>query len=158
MVVTRAYTNVEAACERVLRSLPMWFGIEASTLGYVADTSLLPTFVLIDGDDGNGEVTGFVTVKAHFRESHEITCIAVHAGHRMAGGGTLLVAAAEQWSRDEGASFLQVKTLAPGANSAAYEQTRVFYKRMGFVPLEVFDTLLSPAHPCLQLVKAIGPH
>jgi GNAT superfamily N-acetyltransferase len=152
MVVTRAHADVEAACERVLRSLPMWFGIEAATLAYVADTSLLPTFVLVD----NAVVTGFVTVRQHFRESHEITCIAVHADCRMKGGGARLLAAAEAWSRSEGANFLQVKTLAPAANSAAYEQTRVFYNRMGFVPFEVFETLWSPAHPCLQLVKAIG--
>ena len=34
-----------AACERILRTSPRWFGNEASLLGYVRESTRLPTFL-----------------------------------------------------------------------------------------------------------------
>lgn len=36
-----------------------------------------------------------------------------------------------------------------------YAQTRRFYERLGFAPLDVFPTLWSPRNPCLQMVKVL---
>ncbi len=36
--------GVAEQCEPVLRTLPLWFGIEASLLEYVRDTERFPTF------------------------------------------------------------------------------------------------------------------
>src|SRR4051812_43984620 len=37
--------GVADQCERVLRTLPLWFGIESSLMEYVRDTERFPTFV-----------------------------------------------------------------------------------------------------------------
>jgi GNAT superfamily N-acetyltransferase len=144
-------TNIEAACERILRSLPMWFGQEGAIVEYVADASRLPTFAGIEGE----EVGGFLTLRQHSPQSFEISCLAVHALYRGHGLGRALVDFASSWAAARGGQFLQVKTIAAASPSPEYAQTRAFYAQMGFVPLEVFPTLWSARHPCLQLIKHI---
>jgi GNAT superfamily N-acetyltransferase len=142
----------EPECEAVLRSLPMWFGIEEALLMYARDSGLLPTFAL----EQDARLIGFVSLQEHFPASWEIHCIAIEAAARNAGHGTRLLDHAERWLAERGARFLQVKTIAATSASAAYAQTRAFYAARGYVPLEVFPTLWSPRHPALQLVKPLG--
>lgn len=130
----------------------MWFGQEASLLAYVAATSRLPTWIAIEHD----EIKGFLTLQQHSPQSFEIHCIAIHAGARTCGIGRTLLAHCESWIAAAGGNFLQVKTIATTAPSPEYQQTRAFYERMGFVALEVFPTLWSPKHPCLQLIKYLS--
>jgi len=149
MNASLAAVNVEADCERVLRSLPLWFGQEDSVVRYVQDTSRLPTLITTAGD----AINGFVTLRQHFPQSYEISCIAVHAHSRGKGCGRALLQGAADWASARGGRFLQVKTLAPTHPSPEYAQTRGFYERIGFVPLEIFPTLWSAQHPCLQMIK-----
>jgi GNAT superfamily N-acetyltransferase len=144
--------GVASECERVLRTLPLWFGIEASLLEYVHDTQQFPTFVA----RAAGEVIGFVTVREHFREAWEVHCIAVAAQVRNQGVGRALQAHVERWLAARGVRFLQVKTLADSHPSAEYAETRRFYASVGYVPLEVFPTLWGPRLPVLQLIKALS--
>lgn len=143
--------GVAEPCERVLRTLPLWFGIESSLLEYVADTERFPTFVARAAD----EVVGFVTVRKHFAEAWEVHCIAVAAQARNQGVGQALHAYVERWLQAKGVRLLQVKTLADSHPSAEYAETRRFYASVGYVPLEVFPTLWGPRLPVLQLVKAL---
>ena len=53
-----------------------------------------------------------------------------------------------------GCIFLQVKTLGPSRADANYEQTRTFYERRGFEPLEELSDLW-PGNPCLLMVKTL---
>ncbi|MEO7150256.1 MAG: hypothetical protein ABIX46_00890, partial [Burkholderiaceae bacterium] len=69
---------LEASCERVLRSLPAWFGRADALQEYVHDSSIHPTFVI----GREGTVDGFLTLRRHHPESFEIHCIAVHAERR----------------------------------------------------------------------------
>lgn len=87
---------------------------------YARNTGLLPTFALED----SSELIAFVSLREHFPESWEIDCIAVTASHRNTGLGSRLLAHAEQWALSKGARYLQVKTLAPSAGDANYDQTR----------------------------------
>ena len=151
MSITRATENVEAECEAVLRSLPLWFGHEASVLQYIRDTSQLPTFVSHEAS----RITGFITLRQHFEQSFEITCLAVLASRRGNGIGRELVQRASSWAAEQSGLFLQVKTLAQAHPSPEYAETRAFYASVGFTPLQVFPTLWSSANPCLQLVKAL---
>jgi GNAT superfamily N-acetyltransferase len=139
-------------CERILRSLPEWFGIEESLLEYVADTKRFPTFVAVEQ-----EPVAFVTVREHFPKSWEVHCVAVHAQRRNAGVGRALHMHVESWLAAQGASVLQVKTLSASHPSPEYAQTREFYAHMGYLPLEEFKELWGPIHPVLQLVKWLGP-
>ena len=149
MRVELVTTNIEAACEQILRSLPLWFGQEESIIQYVGDTSRLPTLAAIQGE----ALSGFLPLRQHWPQSFEISCLAVRALDRGHGVGRALVDFASSWAAGRGGQFLQVKTLASAHPSPEYAQTRAFYARMGFVPLEVFPTLWSARHPCLQLIK-----
>lgn len=151
MSIARSARNVEAECESVLRSLPMWFGQEDSLVEYVRGTSLLPTFVSTESN----VVNGFVTLQQHFLQSFEIVCVAVHASARGNGIGRALLEHASAWASAQGGQFLQVKTIAASHPSPEYVQTRAFYESVGFIPLEVFPTLWTAQHPCLQLVKRL---
>ena len=69
------------------------------------------------------------------------------------GIGRELVSHASAWARAQGGQSLQVKTLAASHPSLEYAQTRAFYARLGFLPVEAFPTLWNTGHPCLQLIK-----
>lgn len=145
-------SGIAGQCERVLRTLPQWFGIESALLDYVADTERHPTIAASVGK----QVAGFITLREHFPHAWEVHCIAVEAASRGRGIGRSLHAYAEQWLVARGVMLLQVKTLAPTHPSPEYEQTRTFYRRIGYVPLETFTDLWGPRLPVLQLVKVLG--
>ena len=138
-------------CERILRSLPDWFGIEQALQDYVADADRHPTFFAVAPAP-----VAFITVRQHGPQAWEVHCMAVHAACRGTGIGRRLHAHVESWLQAQGALVLQVKTLAPSHPSAAYAETRGFYGRLGYLPLEVFPALWGPRLPVLQLVKWLG--
>ncbi|HVK31498.1 MAG TPA: GNAT family N-acetyltransferase [Burkholderiaceae bacterium] len=141
----------EAECEDILRTLPMWFGIEDALLMYKRDTATLPTFAV----EHEGQLLGFISLTEHFPQAWEVHCIAVRASHRNQGVGSALLGHAESWLRAKGVQFLQIKTVAATSASQAYAQTREFYQAKGYTPLEVFPTLWNPRNPALQLVKVL---
>lgn len=69
--------------------------------------------------------------------------------------GRRLLSAAESWLIDQDVQFLQDKTLASAHPSLEYDETRRFYDRMGFKPLEVFSEFWGTHLPVLQLVKTL---
>jgi GNAT superfamily N-acetyltransferase len=128
-----------------------WFGIEASLLEYIRDADRLPTFVAREASSA----LGFITLKQHFETTWEVHCLAVAHADRRRGIGRSLHAHAEDWLRGKGATMLQVKTLADTHPSKEYAETRRFYERLGYVPLEVFNDLWHPNLPVLQLLKVL---
>jgi GNAT superfamily N-acetyltransferase len=138
-------------CERILRTLPAWFGNESALVEYARATATYPTFV---ADDGTG-AKAFLSLRQHSPKCWEIHCIAVDASFRNKGVGRALLAHAEQWLRQNAAAFLQVKTLAALHSSPEYGETRNFYTRVGFAPLEVYPNLWGPNLPVLQLIKVL---
>ena len=151
MIIAGPTIAPQAHVERILRSLPQWFGIEASLMEYVADSGRFPTFFA-----ESAQPVGFLTVRQHFIGSWEVHCVAVHAAHRGQGVGRHLHQAVERWLQGQGAQVLQVKTLAAEHPSPEYAETRRFYEALGYVPLEVFPTLWGPKLPVLQLVKNLS--
>lgn len=146
-------SHTSADCERILRSLPRWFGIEESLLEYVRDSDRFPTFHALE----KGRSVGFLTVREHFRESWEVHCIGILAEQRGQGIGKALHARVERWLQERGVLLLQVKTLADAHPSKEYAETRAFYASLGYKPMEVFPTLWGPGLPVLQLVKHLVP-
>lgn len=136
-------------CEVILRSLPKWFGIEESLRMYVRDSVSFPGF----GFESDSRLSGFILLKEHFPRAWEVHCIAVQLDDRGKGIGTKLLDHAEAWLVSQGASFLQIKTIADTSPDANYEATREFYLRRGYQPIEVFPDLWGPTNPALQLVK-----
>jgi GNAT superfamily N-acetyltransferase len=142
----------ESECEAVLRSLPRWFGIERALLMYARDSAVMPTFALVE----DSAVVGFLTLREHFPDAWEIHCVAIRADARGQGLGSRLLAHAEAWLVARGVRYLQVKTVAATSPSASYAQTREFYARRGFTPIEIFPTLWDPHNPALQCIKVLN--
>ena len=133
-------------CERVLRDLPEWFGIEEATAAYIRDVAELPTFAADDD--------GLLSLKLHTSHAAEVYVMGVRRERHGQGLGTALVAAAETYLRERGVEYLQVKTLGPSHADEGYERTRRFYEARGFVPLEEIHGLWE-GNPCLLMVKSL---
>lgn len=52
--------------------------------------------------------------------------------------------------------FLTVKTLDESAEYPPYDSTRAFYRKEGFLPLEVFSTFWDEDNPCLFLARTVN--
>lgn len=139
-------------CEAIIRGLPAWFGLEE---GIVEARGYLDTQKGFVAEEG-GEVIGFLTYAAAFRESAEITWMAVATGAHRRGVGRALTEALVSNARAEGRELLLVKTLAESHPSPEYAATRAFYRSMGFLPLDVLPDLWGPANPCLLMVRPLG--
>jgi len=133
-------------CERVLRDLPDWFGIEEATSAYIRDVAALPTFAV--GDDA------LLALKLHTTRAAEVYVMGVRRARHGQGLGKELVAAAEEYLRARAFEYLQVKTLGPSDPDEGYARTRAFYEARGFVPLEELHGLWED-NPCLLLVKRL---
>ena len=151
IIVQSATTNCGKLCEKILRALPDWFGIEDSLVQYVKDADIMPTILAKDEDS----IMGFLTIKRHFPESADIHCMGILPKYHRTGTGRILIQALENHLKDEGVKILQVKTVSADRNCDTYAKSRAFYKAVGFIPLEVFPTLWDEANPCLVLVKAL---
>ncbi|MCI0815366.1 MAG: GNAT family N-acetyltransferase [Chloroflexi bacterium] len=140
------------ACERILRALPEWFGIEESNRAYIRDLDTLLSYVAIV----DGEVAGFLSLKHHFPTASEIDVLAVERSLHRRGVGRALVERAEAGLRAAGVALLEVKTLGPSNPDEGYRKTREFYTALGFLALEETATQWGPDNPSLIMVKVLG--
>jgi GNAT superfamily N-acetyltransferase len=138
-------------CERILRALPEWFGIESALVQYVGDAQRLPTWVA----ELDGRPAGFITLRQHFSRAAEIHCMAVVPELHRRGIGRALVEYVVAECRKLNVAYLQVKTLGPARPHEPYARTRAFYEALGFLPLEEFPKLW-PGNPALLLVRYVG--
>ena len=153
MVEIRRGQNDPAAIDRLLRSLPDWFGIEESIVDYVRDAHSKPTYLAVDPSGG---VVGAMLVTDHNASTKEIHLMAVAADHQRLGIGRAMVNAVESDARRAGVKLLEVKTLGPSMDYEPYARTREFYHAVGFVPVEEIVGLW-PGNPCLIMVKPLVP-
>ncbi len=140
-----------AVCERILRSLPDWFGIPEAIADYARDVASLDTFGVIAAD----REIGFAAVKVHNAHTGEIHVMGIEAAYHGRGLGKRLIAAVEEYLVRGGRRYLTVKTLSARHPDPHYARTRQFYERVGFVPVEEFPALWGEANPCVQLIKAL---
>lgn len=138
--------------ERLLRSLPDWFGIESSTTEYIRMAGELPAYLAWRKDAE--QPSGALLAVRHFPRAAEIYLMAVDPSEHRSGAGRALVQALERDLAADGVRFLQVKTLGPSWPDAGYARTREFYQAMGFEPLEEINGLW-PGNPCLVMVKLL---
>ncbi len=144
--------------DRLLRSLPDWFGIESSNAAYVASAATLPTYLATPAAGEHGaesQAVGVLLAHRHFPGAAEIHLMAVEPSLHRRGVGRALVEALERDLVADGVRFLQVKTLGPSDPDAGYQRTRQFYAGVGFEPLEEI-TGLWPGNPCLIMVKPLA--
>ncbi len=150
IVVRRLEPADIPTCERILRGLPDWFGLEDVNRRYIGDLAVLPAFVACVGDD----LLGFLAVRHHNSYTSEIEVLAVDRKAHRRGVGRALVDAAEADLRRRGSRLLEVKTLGPSHPDEGYRKTRAFYTALGFLPLEETN-LWGPDQPSLIMVKVV---
>lgn len=138
-------------CEKVLRSLPDWFGIESAIIDYIKDVRAMETWSVTIGS----EEVGFLSVNKHNSSTAEIHVMGILPSFHGQSIGTNLVQVVERDLFAQGFKFMTVKTLSESRPNREYDLTRKFYLRAGFLPLEEFKTLWGEANPCLMLVKAL---
>ncbi len=78
-------------CERILYSLPAWFGIEESNRAYIESLSKLPAAVAVI----HGHLVGFIAVIKRTPNSYESHVMAVEEFHHRNGIGKALIRWAE---------------------------------------------------------------
>lgn len=137
---------------QILDALPAWFGIEEAKQEYVNQSKDSSMFAYFE----ETVPIGFAAIKQHYKSSAEITVIGVKSDHHRRGIGRKLVEMCEKWCLEREISYLQVKTLSELSADKNYAETRKFYEKMGFAPLETFPTLWDEANPCLVLVKYLN--
>ena len=134
----------------ILEDLPEWFGIPEAREEYIRESGQMPFFAAVEGED----VLGFMSLKTNNAFTCEIFITGVKKRAHRCGAGRALFAAFEAYARERGFRLVQVKTVAPG-HYAEYDATVAFYRKVGFLPLEVFPTLWDESNPCLILVKPL---
>lgn len=144
-------SNKDSVCEKILRSLPEWFGLEDSTKAYIDGVKNQPFFAAFEED----KAVGFISLKEHDPKSYEVYVMGVSPEFHGRGIGKQLILKAEEYLTEESIEFLQVKTLSESSKDENYAKTRQFYLSCGFTPLEEFKGLWYEHNPCLLLVKAI---
>jgi len=139
-------------CERILKSLPEWFGIPASVEDYIRDVRDMPFLAAIE----DGTTTGFLALKEHNEYTAEVWVLGIMPEFHRRDAGRMLIEQAEKLCREAGRSFLTVKTLDESAQHEPYLRTLSFYRAMGFLPLQRLEGYWDENNPCLMMAKWIG--
>ncbi|MFI5317857.1 MAG: GNAT family N-acetyltransferase [Myxococcota bacterium] len=139
------------ACERVLRALPAWFGIEDSNRAYVESLRRLPAAIA----ETHGAIVGFVALEVSNPGSIEIHVMAVAPDRHRHGVGRALVRWSREFAAARGAHWLHVKTRGPATPDPDYARTRAFYLAQGFEPLFESLSLWGPGNAALVLVMRV---
>ena len=106
-------------CAEVLRSLPMWFGIEDALLMYADDSVRLPGFAAVRGN----QVQGFILLTQHFPHAWEVHCMAVRSEARNKGYGKALMAQLARRCVEQGLARFEWSVLDWNAPSIAFYQS-----------------------------------
>ena len=139
-------------CNKILRALPKWFGIESSIIKYVEDVQSMETWAAQIDE----QIVGFISLNKHNNFTAEVHVIGLLENYHRQQIGKKLIEKAEESLHHQGIKFLQVKTLSPSHPDENYARTRQFYFNVGFIPVEEFKTLWGEHNPCLLLIKEIS--
>lgn len=137
---------------RVMNSLPKWFSPPEDIERKAVVHREYPFFAVYE----NECPIGFLALKIHNPYTADIFNMGLLEEYHRQGMGASLVAAAEKYCVANGFQYLTVKTLDNSAIYEPYEQTRNFYRKAGFIPLEVFSSFWNEENPCLFLAKHLG--
>lgn len=135
--------------EAVLRQLPEWFGIEESLMEYVDGSKATDFYAAYDSD----KLVGFISIKTNNVYTSEIYIIGILKEYHGNGIGKSLLDMAENQLTQKKVKFLMVKTLGESHPDKNYKETRMFYKKVGFYPLEEIKEIWGKENPCLIMVK-----
>jgi len=135
--------------DKILRSLPDWFGIESSIIDYVNLSADLPFWGVFE----KGQAIGFLALKPHNALHAELCVMGILPEYHRISIGRGLFNTFQNYCINAGYSYISVKTLDSSNTNESYAKTRKFYEAMGFQPFEVFKTLWDEQNPCLIMIK-----
>ena len=138
--------------QKIMHALPAWFSPSEDIEKKAFIHRGFPFFAAYDND----VPVGFVALKIHNQFTADIFSLGVLETYHRQGIGRRLIEAVEMYCANQNYQFLTVKTLAPSAEYEPYQRTRLFYQRVGFVPLEVFSTLWNEENPCLFMAMNVA--
>lgn len=138
------------ACEKILRALPDWFGMEESNTTYAKKIRELPTFYAKLSE----EIVGYMTLKYLTKHSVELHLAGVLPEYQHQGIGRQLFTYLEGKMKLLGFEYWKVETLSEKALDPNYHKTRSFYYSLGFRDLEEI-TPYDPQNPQVVMVKKI---
>lgn len=139
------------ACSRILADLPLWFGIPESTAEYVSGVAAHRFYSLRQ----HGEEVGFISVKHNSPEVAELYVLGILGAWQGRGLGSWALARIMAILAASGYRYLEVKTLDESRESEEYRRTRLFYRKHGFIPLDVLRGEWGEANPCLVMIRAL---
>ncbi len=140
-----------AICLNILQALPEWFGMPSAITSYQNDVRIMPFYACFNKQ----KPVGFIACKKQTPQTMELYVMGVLKDDQHQGIGTRLFKTMKEDLTRDGYQYLTVKTLADSVNHEGYQQTRQFYLKMGFIPLEVFPSLWDKNNPCLMLVTKL---
>jgi len=150
IVVIEDKRQKEVIASTILADLPEWFGLPDSTAEYVECSKELPFWAEMEGD----KAIGFISLKETGKATSEIYVMGVLQTSHGHGIGKKLFEVFYTYAKNQGYSFIQVKTVKEGCYKE-YDKTIGFYKKIGFNEFECFPTLWDEWNPCQVFIMAI---
>ncbi len=134
----------------VLESLTEWFEIPEAREEYILGSAGKVFFCARK----NGKPIGFLYLKRTGKDTAELAVMGVLKEYHRKGIGKALFERAKNAVREQGFSFIQVKTVKTGTYDD-YDKTNLFYISLGFKEFEVIPELWNENNPCQIYVMAV---
>lgn len=142
--------NKSQICRQILENLTDWFEDESARENYISSCSNLPFFVCRK----NNEYIGFICLKPTSPYAIELYVMGVVKKEQRDGIGSQLFSFALSYAKEKGYKFIHVKTVKYGVYPE-YDITNNFYKKLGFLELEILKDLWDENNPCQLYIMDI---
>lgn len=140
----------EKISTEILADLSEWFGLPDSTAEYIHESKKMSFFAYYK----ENQYVGFLVGKETSDKTIEIYVMGVLKKFHRNQIGKKLFRSFVSYAKNSGYEYLQVKTVEEGYYKE-YDETRLFYEKMGFRKLECFPTLWDEWNPCLIMIQSI---
>lgn len=137
---------------KVLKNLPMWFGIDEATEGYISEVINHP-FIAAYIDK---VPIGFYSVRKENDDVLDMYVLGVLQKFHGTGVGTALQNYVNTYAQKNDFKYLMVLTLAEKVQNKEYLLTRKFYVKQGFFDFYQNDDIFDKHNPCQIMIKKIG--
>jgi GNAT superfamily N-acetyltransferase len=138
-------------CKSIVEQLPWWFD-EQGRKDYVANVGNTKVWACFEDE----KPVGFISIKSNNEFTSEIYVFGVLKEYQRNGVGSQLIGAVLNELRSNDFKLLAVKTLDESADYEPYNQTRNFYSKQGFVPVDVYKKIWNEENPCLLMIKVVN--
>lgn len=134
----------------ILTTLPEWFGIEESINEYILGVKDSLYYLILKDD----KYIGFFSIKIVNKVTAELYVNGIVKEYHRKGIGGYSIKYIEDSLRSRGIKILIVKTVGEGLNNIPYKNTRRYYTKVGFLPLEEIVGIWGDI-PCLIMIKSL---